>query len=395
MDRSIWIYPWDVQDLGLPLVEAELRQNGLNMLSLASSYHAGRFLQPRSPHRKAYFPEDGTIYFHPSPRHWQGVRLQPQPAGILQQGDVLADLLRRREAGGLAVSCWTVCLHNSRLGLAHPDVVTRNAWGDPSWHSLCPSHPDARAYVRALVADLSHGYRPDRIELETPGFMGFAHGHHHEKDAVGLLPEEDFLMSLCFCTTCSARAAAAGVDIAPAQELVRFWLEGTFARATPEPRFPDFPAGGIETFLPWPELHAFLAWRSEPVTSLVAELREICHPETRLVVIDLAEGWLGGSDLPALARACDGLILCAYAMEAEAVAPLLRRGREMAGARFLGAGFRLFYPEIASPEALFARVEPALALADGVNFYNYGLIPAPRLTWIGAALQPAGDPPAR
>ncbi len=121
-------------------------------------------------------------------------------AGVVKQGgDVLGELVRRRDAGGLRVSCWTVCLHNTRLGLFHPDAVTRNAFGDPNYYNLCPSHPDARAYVRTLVADVTQRYRPDVVELESPSFMGFAHEFHHEKDGVGLPPEDDFLLSLCFC----------------------------------------------------------------------------------------------------------------------------------------------------------------------------------------------------
>jgi hypothetical protein len=34
----------------------------------ATSYHAGRFLQLRSPMQKAYFPEDGTVLI--SARNW-------------------------------------------------------------------------------------------------------------------------------------------------------------------------------------------------------------------------------------------------------------------------------------------------------------------------------------
>jgi alkylation response protein AidB-like acyl-CoA dehydrogenase len=37
--------------------------------------------------------------------------------------------VRRRDAGGLKVCCWTVCLHNTRLGMLHPEAVTRNAFG--------------------------------------------------------------------------------------------------------------------------------------------------------------------------------------------------------------------------------------------------------------------------
>ncbi|TJV02168.1 MAG: hypothetical protein E5Y35_28585, partial [Mesorhizobium sp.] len=319
MQLSMWTYPWDIQDLGLETVERDIVQRaGLNMISLATSYHAGRFLQPRSPRRKAYFPEDGTIYFKPSAARWADLAIQPKVADVISEGgDVLGQLVRRREQGGPGVSCWTVCLHNTRLGMLHPEAVTRNAFGDPNYYNLCPSHPDARAYVRALVADISHGYKPDRIELESPSFMGFAHEYHHEKDGVGLTPEEDFLLSLCFCPSCVDRAAKAGVNAEPARALVRQWIVETCERAVPERRFPSFPASGLEVFGPWPELHAYLVWRFEPVTSLIAELREVAHPVTKVLIIDLKEGWLGGCDLAAVGKVCDGAILCAYDMQAE------------------------------------------------------------------------------
>ncbi|RWX69134.1 hypothetical protein EN780_07125 [Mesorhizobium sp. M4B.F.Ca.ET.089.01.1.1] len=390
MQLSMWTYPWDIQDLGLETVERDLTQRaGLNMVSLATSYHAGRFLQPRSPRRKAYFPEDGTIYFQPTAARWADLAIQPKVADVIGEGgDVLGQLVRRREAGGPGVSCWTVCLHNTRLGMLHPEAVTRNAFGDANYYNLCPSHPDARAYVRALVADISHGYRPDRIELESPSFMGFAHEYHHEKDGVGLTPEDDFLLSLCFCPSCLDRAAEAGVDGEPARKLVRQWIAEACERAVPERRFPDFPASGLDTFLPWPELHAYLAWRFEPVTSLVAELREVAHPSTRVVIIDLKEGWLGGCDLAALGKVCDGAILCAYDMQAGDVAGLLEAGRAALGPeKVLGTGYRLFYPEMAGADVLAAKVKPARAPGvDGINFYNYGLVPAARLDWVGAAL---------
>jgi hypothetical protein len=386
----MWTYPWDIQDIGLETVERDLAlRAGLNMVSLATSYHAGRFLQPRSPRRKAYFPEDGTIYFQPTAARWAGLAIRPKVADVISDGgDVLRQLVRRREAGGPGVSCWTVCLHNTRLGMLHPEAVTRNAFGDANYYNLCPSHRDARAYVRALVADISHGYRPDRIELESPCFMGFAHEYHHEKDGVGLTPEDDFLLSLCFCPSCLDRAAKAGVDGEPARKLVRQWIADTCERAVPKRRFPDFPASGLDTFLPWPELHAYLVWRFEPVTSLVAELREAAHPATRVMIIDLKEGWLGGCDLAALGKVCDGAILCAYDMQPGDVASLLEAGRAALGPeKFLGTGYRLFYPEMASPEVLAAKVKPAMAPGiDGINFYNYGLVPAARLDWVGAAL---------
>jgi hypothetical protein len=390
MQLSMWTYPWDVQDLSHDRVADELGKGvGLNTISLATSYHAGRFLQPRSPVRKSYYPEDGTIYFQPTASLWADLKIQPLVARVVTEGgDVLRELIRRRDAGGLRVSCWTVCLHNTRLGLLHPEAVTRNAFGDPNYFSLCPSHPDARAYLRALVEDISRTYKPDVIELESPSFMGFAHGFHHEKDGVGLTPEDDLMLSLCFCPSCLARAAKAGVDGEKARTTVKRWIVETCASAVPAPRWPDFPAAGLDVFKPYPEVHDYLMWRFEPVTSLIRQIREQADPATKVYLIDLKDGWLGGCDIVATSRACDGMILCAYDMSPDQVANLLSDGRQAVGSdKYLGTGFRVFYPEMSSPSDLMTRSKAAAdAGADGINFYNYGLIPEARLDWVRQAV---------
>ncbi len=388
MHASMWVYPWDVQDLSADRVVAELREAGLDTISLASSYHAGRFLQPRSPVRKSYYPEDGTIYFEPTPDRWAGSRIKPSVAPVIREGgDVLGDLVRRRDAGDLRVAAWTVCLHNTRLGLLHPEAVTRNAFGDPNYFSLCPSHPDARAYVTALVADLSATYRPDVIELESPSFMGFAHGFHHEKDGVGLLAEDDFLLSLCFCPACLARAAKAGVDGEKARVTVRRWIAEACERAVPAPRWPDFPESALDVFARHPEVHEYVRWRFEPVTTLLQAMREETDPATKLVLIDLKDGWLGGCDIVAAAKALDGIILCAYDMRPDQVAGLVRSGRAALGPdKILGTAFRVFYPEMTGAADLAARAAAARrAGVDSINFYNYGLIPKARLDWVSEA----------
>ncbi|MCB8881167.1 hypothetical protein ACELLULO517_13045 [Acidisoma cellulosilytica] len=390
---SIWTYPWDVQDLGLDSVTTELRERaGLNRISLASAYHAGRFLQPRSPRRASFSPEDGTIYFRPDAARWAKSRLQPQVASLVAEGDVLRDLVAAKDRTGLSVAAWTVCLHNSRLGTAYPDVATESVFGERYPYALCPSHPDARNYVCTLVEDLTHGCRVDAVELETIGFMGYAHGLHHEKDGVGLTAEDDLLLSLCFCSHCRAGAAKAGVDVEGAAATARDWLTESFGRAVPAPRLPALMTEGLAAFAPWPALHAYLLWRKAPVMSLIAEIRARAHPDSAVYVIDLAAGWLGGVDQAGLRDVCDGLILCAYDIGPAEIARQTAAARRALGSdRYLGTGLRVFYPEVAGPEVLAARVAAAAeAGAQGVNFYNYGLIPAPRLDWIktaGAALR--------
>ena len=390
MQLSMWTYPWDIQDQGIAGTVADLRERaGLNTISLATSYHAGRFLQPRSPAQKAYFPEDGTVYFRPDESLWKDKEIRPLMArNVTERGDMLGALIDERNRGGMRVSCWTVCLHNTRLGMAHPGHVTRNAFGNANYYNLCPSSPAARDYVVTLVRDVTTHYKPDMLELESPNFMGFAHEYHHEKDGVGLNAEDDFLLSLCFCEHCAKRARAADVPIDEARKTVAGFIAEMCEREVPAKRFPAFPASGIGAFGAWPELHAFLQWRSEPVTNLIGEIRENADPATRIVLIDLKDGWLGGVDLKAVGRLCDGAILCCYDMSAEELSAVMRHGRAALGSeKYLGAGFRVFYPEMKSADELAIRSRAAVeAGADGINFYNYGLIPAKRLDWVRQAV---------
>ncbi len=390
MHLSMWTYPWDLQDQGLAQASAELRERaGLNTISLATSYHAGRFLQPRSPHQKAYFPEDGTVYYRPKEAIWAGKEIRPLMAqNVSERGDMLAALTEARDTGGMKVSCWTVCLHNTRLGMLHPAHVTRNAFGNANYFSLCPSSPAARDYVVTMIGEITHGYRPDMLELESPSFMGFAHGYHHEKDGVGLLPEEDFLLSICFCAHCMARAAKTGVAAEGARDTAKRFIAEMCEREVPKAQIPGFPAEGIDAFRAWPDLHAYLCWRTEPVTSLVAEIRAAADPATRIVLIETKDAWLGGVDLAAIGKVCDGAILCCYYMEPEAVSAVMSASRAALGPdKYLGVGLRVFYPEFTSAEALAASARAAVSAgADGVNFYNYGLIPARRLDWVRKAV---------
>ena len=386
---SVWAYPWDLHDIGVDAALERMTAVGANMVSLATSYHAGRFLQPGNPRRKVYFPQDGTVYYQVDPDRWQGAEIAPLEADIVDaEGDHLAELTRRRDAGQApGVSCWTVCCHNTRLGMAHPDHVMRSAHGDPHLYGLCPSSPAVRAYVTGMVAEVTERYRPDRVELESPDFMGFDHGFHHEKDGLSLLPEDMFLLGVCFCDHCRSGSLAAGVPVEAARDRVRALLDAAFARALPEAQFPVFPAAGLSAFDDEPDLAAYLGWRSTPVTSLIAEIKAAAHPDSRILLIDGEGSWQGGIHLSDAAAACDGILHCAYFTVPDHIAPALAEARAALGRhKTLIAGFQLFHPEVRDAADLAARTREALREADGLNYYNLGLVPAARLDWIAAAL---------
>ncbi len=115
----------------------------------------------------------------------------------------------------------------------------------------------------------------------------------------------------------------------------------------------------------------------------------VADPASRIVLIDLKDGWLGGVDLEEAVRACDGIILCCYDMGAEQIEKTIRDARSRLPAdKYVGLGLSLFY----SPREIEGRIRrPGRCRKAGrggrhQNFYNYGLIPQKRLEWIGAAL---------
>ena len=68
---------------------------------------------------------------------------------------------------------------------------------------------------------------------------------------------------------------------------------------------------------------------------------------------------------------------------------MIKAGRAALGPeKFLSAGFRLFNGEVGGADGLQALASDTCveAGANALNFYNYGLVPAPRLDWIRAAV---------
>ena len=389
---TMWVYPWDIIDIGVEEVLHEVQEEaGLGGLSVATAYHAGRFLQPRSPRRKVYFPEDGTIYFEPDQRNYRNSVLKPQVSTVVSKGrDVLRELEGLRRKGGFTLNGWTVCLHNTRLGMLHPEATTQNAFGDRNFYNLCPSNPLCISYLTALVQDMTHRYSLDSLELESPNFMGFAHDFHHEKDGVGLDERGDFLLSLCFCGDCMKKAREQGVDAEGARDAVRRLLDAVLERAVPAPD-PGFVAKGINAFSAQPALRSFLAWRFTPVTELCRALRASAEPSAAVYFLSLVtqRAWLQGIDVEAIGRVCDGLVVCVYNSPPALVSrDIAEASRLVPSDKHLSAGFQVFHPETKGPEDLQSKVQEAVrAGARGLNFYNYGLIPRARLAWIKGSVK--------
>jgi hypothetical protein len=334
-------------------------------------------------------PEDGVTYFHPTASLYEATPLKPRVAQIAAGIDWFAEVSRRLDGYGLRLTAWTVCNHNTPLGLRHPEHTVRNAFGDSYPNALCPASPAVRTYVRALAQDLASKYPLESIFLEAPNYRGRRHGHHHEREVTPLGPLEIQLLDVSFSDHDLARAAAAGVDGKAVQRAVRDHLEAYFASV------PDRPAGSPETIEQFLDMHPmladYLAVLDEQVASLLGEVKEDLQPSG----VELE----GVGQIPSY----DVVLVGAYGKQPEEVARLTREARQQAEPRQrIRVGFRLgmdpperpTYQVITSPqrarECVSATVENG---ADSVWFFNYSESPQPYLNWIKPAIAGMISPP--
>jgi len=56
LKTSIYAYPWDLIDEGIDQAVAKIATLGVDALQVSMSYHSGKFISPRNPRRRVYFP---------------------------------------------------------------------------------------------------------------------------------------------------------------------------------------------------------------------------------------------------------------------------------------------------------------------------------------------------
>ncbi len=389
--RAIYAYAWDVAERGVGDFVAEAKALGLDTVSFAGAYHAGKFIRPKGTTGKVYFPEDGTAYFRVDPNRYG--RIKPVENALLRDGDVLRELC----SSGLAVNAWMVLLHNTRLGMEHPQATVENAFGDRYVYSLCPSAPEVREYAVALCKDVTSSYPVIGVSLEAPGFLPYQHGFHHEFALMRQNKWLDAQLGLCFCTHCMSAAEKAGIGADRLKRRVARDLEAYLESAI------DFPDDMAEAF--WladvqgdGELAGFLRFRCDVVTSLVAEIRASVRADAAVAVIPsvarpTAGAWYEGTDLRALAGVAGIVEACFYEPSVARIrSDIFDVQRRMGGVGQLRGILRPAWPDLQSRDDVVAA---ATALRDAgvadIAFYNYGHLRRGNLAWIADALAVFGD----
>src|SRR5215211_2358984 len=333
METSMLAFATDLRDEGTGTVlDIVQTRAGLDGLTMAVAYHDARDIFPHNPVRKVRYLEGGAVFFSPDAARYDDMRLQPRVSELVRSGDPLGELCEAAGERGMSVNAWAVFLHNDRLGFAHPECATQNAFGDRYLTDLCPSNPDVRMYARTLVSDIAR-YEVSAILSESLHFHGLGHGYHHERYFEELGAVGTYLLGLCFCGHCLEAARRKGVDAEMVHRLVRDELELRFMDGGDSGDPEGLTREDLEPF-GGEQILGYLDARTETVTSLVDEVAtaasgggasltflDLCgaeegfatgHPEGEAAP---ALGWQMGIDAAALAGVCGTVAATGYAAE--------------------------------------------------------------------------------
>lgn len=392
-ETTLWAYPWDVAGEGVDKFLDAVEEVGVSAVSVATAYHSGLFVTPHHSKHRLYFPEGGALFFKPSEETLSALELQPRLSRLLLEGEPVRELVQAAHKRGIRVHSWYICTHNTHLGYEYPDAVQRNVYDDAIYYGLCPANPAVQDYIVKLLADVSETHGVDGVDLEALSYLGFPHDYHHEKDLVGLDGESNFLLSVCFCPSCTARGAEAGIDVERVKRIVKERLDAVFASETAMNREDDgfyLFTGGPKDTLTDADVVAYMRMRIDVVMELFDTVKRGLRTGCELRIIDWENPerlWMRGFD-ERLNDVLDGIIQCCYSDDPTMLPALVEKTRRFLPDVPVIAGIEAGFPTCTSAEDVALQVNTAKnSGAAGMQVYNYGLMRRENLAWLRDALR--------
>lgn len=391
--RSLYTYAWDIEDQGVGSFVDEVLAMGIRDVTIASAYHAGKFIRPHAKQGpRVIFPEDGVTYFEPDLTRYGEIQAKAHSQANTKA--VVGDLIKD---GRVRVHGWTVLLHNSRIGAAYPHYTAKNAFGDSYVYSLCPMQPAVFDYALNLCTDLSSQYAFNSLVLETPGWLPYGHGYHHEFAQVASNAWLDNLLGTCFCDACQHAARRKGIDVTALQDRVRTSVDN-YLQLPASAQVDQATTWMQNDLLSDADWLAYVEMRQDRVTELVSAIRAALPAAMKLAVIPTVQRptaacWTEGSDLKALSEVADYLEIPFYEASANrAIADAWESLRQITAPEKIRAILRPGLPDLNQGNEIAAAIDgiKALGIRD-FAFYNYGLLPQHRLDHLAQVLQSKKD----
>jgi hypothetical protein len=284
----MWVYPWDLVDEGFDVVLDRLQgEVGLSGVTVPVACAATRYLRVREVAPR-WVVHAGGLCFHPDEERYHSTRCKPAVAAGFKARDALREAIEQCGRRGLELFASVSASRIGRMAERHPEMATVNVFDAPSGESLCLSNPDVRAFLRDLLADLTHERAiaglivedfdiawAEADHLDLPG--GDSRSPTSPSAAVSRESlsgdAERGLFRLCFCPSCLQGAEGADVDATAAKRSVAVILQKALDAGPASASGLNLPAVIADD----PPLREMLSWRRSSLAELYDLCAKACH----------------------------------------------------------------------------------------------------------------------
>lgn len=272
---------WDLHDEGIDKV-LDLLQGQAGATGVTVPLLTGRMneFRPHDGVTPRQWRSHGGLQFQPDTGHYKATRVPPATDAWLKKKNPIEKLAAQCEKHGLTLRAAVNACDLPAIIDAYPAAATKTVFDDASTRTVCPCNPDVRAFLSAVVNDLTANYPIETVIIEQLGFAGAGRCRHPHQRGFDFGHIADWLRTRCFCESCRQGAAEDGVEVDAAARSVGVTLNDAFANA----KRLIMP---LEDFLGEDPIVAdYIHWQQEQITLLVESLAQACGGRLVLHVDD-------------------------------------------------------------------------------------------------------------
>jgi hypothetical protein len=291
------------------------------------------------------------------------------------------------------INAWAVYMHNSAIGMTHPETTVTNVFGNKFLSELCPVNKKVQGYAIGMTKDLaSRGVKS--IMAESLHFHGARHGEHHERFFMELSPVTEFLYSLCFCKDCKSNFAGNAEVLA---DKVKSKLQIVFDDK--DPWLGKVLSKELLAEIVGSEILDYLTSRENAVAALYQEVVSVAHKsgtefkyEDQSPLLDtnsaktLDRSWELGIDNQKISKIVDRYEPLVYRTTPEGVSALANSYLKDLPVT-VSAILRPTFPDCTEEQNLIGKVKSLRELGiNEIDFYLLDTFRPRDLTWVKKAL---------
>lgn len=265
---AICAYPWDFSakslddDLDRICGEWGIRELALWVAAPPSS----RLLTTGGGVRVEH--AEGGCSFAPREEFYSRTRLRPAPARSHRAGPGLDSILTACKQRGIDARLLVSASRAGRMASHNEFAAVKPLSGEPSRHSLCLLNAEVRAFLEAMIEDLST--REGVASLELRDFV-VREGDLWDRDArwhESLDAELVGLAGLCACESCRREMAGTDIDV----DRLSLALQALLERQGDESRSASTRPSALMASSPAAAFAPFTAFRARSLAELAAAL---------------------------------------------------------------------------------------------------------------------------